>query len=138
MDGAIFSVYALKNPKEISPRALDAAEAADIAEGGQDPHPQWRLIDDFNGGDSKVEIIVPKESTHVNVEGQEESGKFACIFADNAMTETAKVILPMEIQPGNCKGFDVPIDEGKKTRTITCVVGSSVFKPMKIRVFDEL
>lgn len=138
VDGALFAVYALKNPKEISPRALEAAEAADLADEAKDPHPQWRLIDDFNGGDSKVEIIVPKESTHVNVEGEHESGKFAAVFADEKMAETAKVILPMEILPENCRGFRAPIEDGKKTRTITCVVGGAVFKPMKIRVFDEL
>lgn len=61
VDAAMFAVYALTKPKDISTKAFDAAQAADHS-AENDEHPTWRLVDDFNGGASKVEFIVPKES----------------------------------------------------------------------------
>ena len=73
VSGALFAVYALKNPKDIKTADLEAAEtaakAADAKSQSED-HPQWKLVDDFNGGDSKVEIIVPKASESVEHDGK--------------------------------------------------------------------
>lgn len=129
VDSALFAVYALKNPQDISPQALGAAEAADaVAEQGD--HPQWRLIDDFNGGESKVELIVPKESSSVTYQGKTAS------FWNESQNRTATVALPVAIHPANCNFGAVSQDS--QTRVVSCLVGADGFQVIKVTVKDEL
>lgn len=132
VESAVFAVYALKNPKDISHRALEAAQASDEA-AEQDDHPQWRLIDDFNmdSGGSKVELIVPKQSQSLT-QGENKVVR----FFDEAETETATVILPMVINPTDCSFGAVTTEQSG--RVVTCTLGSDDFRVISVQVKDEL
>jgi len=129
VSGALFAAYALRKPKEISHKALEAAAAADAAAEVSD-HPQWKLVDDFNGGESKVEIIVPKASESLTHDGK------TAIFTDSWGAETTKVVVPMKLKVNDCE-FGEPHGESQD-RVVTCLVGDGVFQPIRVVVKDEL
>ena len=132
--GAMFAVYALKHPKDITGVDLAAAEKASKAadaEAQYNDHPQWKLVDDFNAGDSKLEITVPKSSESVEYDGK------TATFKDYYGSTTVTLSIPVPFQPKNCK-FGAPF-ENSPDRVVTCTqAGGNSIQTLKVHVRDEL
>lgn len=137
VEGAQFAVYALRKPKEISAAAFDAAAAADHdAENAE--HPTWKLVDNFDGGVSKVEIIVPKDSNFCDFKQNDaRPGGVATFFKSEGGEQTVSVVLPMNIFPGNFCEFG-NVSDGVATRVVSCDVLNAGFQALKVNVKDEL